>query len=248
VAWAGRNRALEATVELELQLGNLAGAELALSALKPPRGELVARVEACRAAQAASHAELEALRRAEHELNPEVTNSMRNAVLVLIAVVWCAIPVGAGLREHETGVLLTPLQGLKGESFFGLTVGAALWLGRRRMMANRLGRRFSTALMLAVVFSALTRLAGYWLDLPLSSTMVFEGILYACVAAMAAVFVDLRFVSAAVVYAVGSLLMTKYPYWQKFIMGISNLAALLPVALLWNYFGRTAREATSTER
>ena len=65
-----------------------------------------------------------------------------------------------------------------------------------------------------------------------------ELLMYGAFGALGAVFVDIRFASAATVYAVGGLLAAWRPDLALFIGGFANLLALLPMAVMWARIAR----------
>ncbi|MBS2031349.1 MAG: serine/threonine protein kinase [Deltaproteobacteria bacterium] len=239
VALGGQRRARESEVSLELAHGNLAGAERALAALDSPPAELVAKVEELRKEMAASKAELAALRERERENDPELTNGTRNAILFATALVWFILPTVVGYGQNQGWFTVKSTAGLWGEVVFAGTVVVASYFGRKQMHVNRIGRRLSMTMVLVVCFSCLVRLCALWANISVAAGFPFELLMYSCVAAVAATFVDLRFAWAAVAYGLGALLAALAPKELVFyVVGVANLLALAPTALLWDRFGR----------
>jgi len=239
VALKGQRRARESEVSLELAHGNLAGAERALAALKSPPPELVAKVEELRKEMAASKAELAALRQRERDDDPDLTSTSRNVLLVTTALVWFIIPTTVGYGQNAGWWVLPEMAGLWGELIFGGSVAFAILLTRRQILVNRIGRRFAAAMILLVILSTLVRVCVLILHMQPLETFPFELLIYGLGAAMVATFVDLRFAYAAVIYGIGALataLVTRDHV--MYVVGLTNLLGLTPMALLWNRFGR----------
>jgi len=238
LARAGLQAARERTVELELSLGNLAGAERAMAELTAPRPVLAEKVEALRTRLAAQHAELEKLRALQRDIDPDSSERVRNVMLMVCGLVWCVVPVGFGYWERHGHGAMTTAELTWAWVIFSVSAAGGVWLGRRELLGNRMGRRIAVAIGVMVVAAGAVRLDTALLGSTVHAGIGYELISYATIAGMVAVFVDVRFSAAALVYTLAGLLAAFKPELAFFIAGCSNFVALFPTALFWTRLQR----------
>jgi serine/threonine-protein kinase len=236
VAREGLARALTREVQEELAQGNLASAQRALAALPAPDPSLAEQVKALEVKLEEDAKERQRLEALERDLNPNVSSAARNVLLTIVGSVWFVVPIALGLFERAGTFSVT-----SGELMFGVIPWAifallATWKLRDGLFLNRMGKRMSLAIVVAVAAAGLVRAVTWGLGVDVHHSMVFELVVYAVMGAMGGL-VDVRFFFTAGVYALGAACGARVPDWAMFIVGVSNFLALVPVAMLWDWLG-----------
>ncbi len=234
VARDGLARAITREVKEELATSNLASARRALAELPSPDPALAAEVQALEARLAHDARERQRLEALERELNPNVSSGARNLLLAIVGTVWFVVPIVLGLLERSGRFEVTSAMLLEGIVPWALFAGVATFKLRDGLFLNRMGKRMSLAIVVAVVAAALTRAVTWGMGADPHHSLVFELVVYAVMGAMGTL-VDLRFLTTAVVYALGAAAGAKWPDWAFFVVGASNFLALVPMALLWDW-------------
>ncbi|MDP2312981.1 MAG: serine/threonine-protein kinase [Pseudomonadota bacterium] len=176
---AGLRRALLAMIAYELDEGDARAASVHLADVMEPPAGLVARVSAAEATQAGAAADLVRLRA---DLDPSLGGRTRIFVFSVVMLTWTLIPLLAWVFDFgitHRGLLLTH------GAMVGVVVPFVVW-ARDSLSRTGLNRRVAQMLMIVQTTLLIGDLVGLLIGMTAQQILIFDQVLFATVAALAA--------------------------------------------------------------
>ncbi len=186
-ASAGLDACLALMLERELRLKNTAAARALVDEIHGDVKDFTSRIEAQEKAALLEHEQAESMKRETHEMDTSISLRARRIILVFLLVMSSALGVqsvrlmsGSAPRPPISAVAL--LGSVIALAVVGLVIG-----GRKRLLANRVGRQLTLAAVLAVSSTAVADLVLWYEGGTFHQASVIMLLLYAAQFALASI-------------------------------------------------------------
>jgi len=243
-ATEGLQRAGEAMLRFELDRRNLEGARAALEQLPRDRAELRAEVAVLAAEREAEGREMERLRSIAREQDPTTASGARATSAVVTGLVLAGLFVALG-RAYPQATGLTH----RTIAYVTLSLGIALVGGayamRESLLATKVNRYLSAAVLAITVTCVLVHVAGALLDAPVVYGLVADLLVSGAVVATVGLNLHPGLVVVGGVYLMGAVVAGMLPDNVLEVMAVVFLVSHVVVAITWRRLG--SRERTRPE-
>lgn len=238
IAVEGLQRCGEVMVHFELERRNLEGARATLEQLPNPAPELAEEVEELAREREAEEREVERLRDIARQQDPTTSSGARASSAVVTGVILAAIfvalakayPEAAGL-SHRTIVYVTISLGVA-------LVGGAYAM-REALLATRVNRYLSAAVLAITVTCVLVHVAGDLMNAPMAYGLVADLLVSGAVVATVGLNLHPGLVAVGGVYLAGAVVAGLFPARVLEVMALVFLVSHVVVAVTWRRLGAT---------
>lgn len=238
IAVEGLQQCGEAMLRFELDRRNLEGARATLEQLPNPAPELAAEVDDLARDREAEGREVERLRDIARQQDPTTASGARASSAVVTGVVLAGIfaalarayPEAAGL-SHRTIAYVTVSLGVA-------LVGGAYAM-RESLLATRVNRYLSAAVLAITATCVLVHVAGDLMDAPVAYGLVADLLVSGAVVATVGLNLHPGLVAVGGVYLIGAVAAGLFPARVLEVMALVFLVSHVVVAITWRRLGGT---------
>jgi serine/threonine-protein kinase len=230
-AKAGLARAIEGMVGYELDRKNAKAAAVLLAELPSPPPELSERLRAAERDFERERAELEKLRRIEHDADVGVGSKARSVLALMVAF---GFNVGAVvLTQVAWGSQITTRRALAIAVAFLASVGVAIFIARGVVTQNAANRRMAWALVIAALAMLAHRAVAVQLGSPVSAVFAGDLVILATSGGTVAATLDRRLTWVAVFLVLSPFLVALRPAWMGYTFPAAATVGVLILAAVW---------------
>lgn len=154
------------------------------------------------------------------------------AALIMLAILWSALPIVTGYRE-DSGTTLTHTGFIIGAVRVFTIAAVVIALFRKAMLINVANRRLALGLLSLTICMIAMRSVVALNNLPLQGMLAVEVVLYALFVAHLALTTNIRLMFGALGFLIGAILMSVFPAYDDYILGASNLTVMLFIITIW---------------
>ncbi len=232
-AQRGLAQAVELMVAHLIAHTDFGAATALLRELPDPPPELKRRLVELEASLAEERARLERLLALEQDLDLNVGRRTRATLVLVVGVLYTALPLIGGLAERRGWLSPRPRSLVLQSLLFGLIwlVGAS-W-SRKTLFRSAVNRRLAFSVGTITVTATAFTGAAAWLGLSTSLTLLMLMPVFFLSLAILAAFVDKRLILSALTYLLGFAVAAAVRPWTYEVFAASTAVALVYVAYLW---------------
>ncbi len=235
----GLRASIESVVAWELTHGTAAAAATALAELEHPPADVVERVRAARAVQAAREARLTAL---ERDLDPDVGRRTRAFVAIVLGVMWTLLPILLWTYEARTGAT-DPRNYHRGTFAMMALAFALVFWARESLQKSLVNRRVIATGSLMFGLQLALQTVSVMLGLPAPALHALHFLAWFAAACSLAIFVDPRMWPTAAGYFVSLFVTAVRPELAWALAAASNAVLVVNASLAWRRAGDLAAAA-----
>ncbi len=203
-AWPGNEAArgalrlaLITMAEREARRGDARAAAMMAAEVEDPPSRLMTSIQAAREREAKNAREVEKLRAMAEDMDAKVGSRTRTFVMFVLGVLWTTAPLvghfyGGSSVSHEASILI-------GLGFVAVAAGMGLW-ARESMMRSRINRTTFAIVIFTLMAQVVLRGATMLMGMDPKQGLVLHFFLWFSIAGAFCIFLDRRFIPAAVGY------------------------------------------------
>ncbi len=229
----GLQEALRLMVAFELARDHLEAAVSLASGLRESDPAIEAAIEELAERVAAERERAADLERMEQQRDLRFGTRTRAFIALIFAVIFGAIPVGAGYAKRSGDFVHTHLDNLGVATGFAvLLIGLFIW-ARDTLTRTEFNRRTTQSLAVVAFSSFLLAFALWAADMPADAALPLSLLMYTIYMGSLAAFLDNRLFLSAGAHAVAFTAAVVWPQWAYEATGAGHFMSSILVAWFW---------------
>lgn len=224
---------LSLMIHTELSLGNISSARALLSDLPAPDAALLALIEDAERVASQKDAELSNLQAMAHHLDARVATRQRATLTLLLALFWASLVAFAVFAHRFLGYVPSYTEAL-GAAFGGLIMAlGGMFALRDAFRFHKLNSEVMAIFATTVAFATVFRALGWYLSLPVLTTLNLELLPISLAALIGAIVLDRRIIPPALLCLLFGLLGVLFPAISPESYFLGQFGSLLWIAWIW---------------